>query len=49
LHEKFLEDNDGKQEIWQAEIQKRLKPLKKLDGKNYLYVFSIDFLLFFFQ
>ncbi|CAF1078993.1 unnamed protein product [Adineta steineri] len=32
LHEKFLEDNDGKQEIWQAEVQKRLKPLKKLDG-----------------
>lgn len=33
LHEKFLEDNDGKQEIWQAEVQKRLKPLKKLDGR----------------
>lgn len=33
LHEKFLEDNDGKQEVWQAEVQKRLKPLKKLDGK----------------
>lgn len=34
LHEKFLEDNDGKQEIWQAEVQKRLKPLRKLDGKR---------------
>lgn len=33
LHEKFLEDNDGKQETWQAEVQKRLKSLKKLDGQ----------------
>ncbi len=36
LHEKYLEDNDGKQEIWQAEVQKRLKPLKKLDGRSFL-------------
>lgn len=33
LHEKFLEENDGKQEAWQNEVQKRLKSLKKLDGK----------------
>ncbi|CAF0908300.1 unnamed protein product [Didymodactylos carnosus] len=32
LHEKFLEENDGKHEHWQAEVQKRLKALKKLDG-----------------
>jgi hypothetical protein len=43
LHEKFLEDNDGKQEIWQAEVQKRLKPLKKLDGK----IFDVCFCLIF--
>ncbi len=44
LHEKFLEDNDGKQEIWQAEVQKRLKPLKKLDGKILNFLFSFIFL-----
>ncbi len=48
LHEKFLEDNDGKQEIWQAEVQKRLKPLKKLDGKILNILFRL-ILLFCFE
>ncbi|CAF5182148.1 unnamed protein product, partial [Rotaria magnacalcarata] len=34
LHDKFLEDNGGSQDNWQAEVQKRLKPLKKLDGSH---------------
>jgi hypothetical protein len=41
LHEKFLEDNDGKQEIWQAEVQKRLKPLRKLDGRILNIIFRL--------
>lgn len=33
LHEKFMEDNGGDNELWKGEVQRRLKPLKKLDGK----------------
>ena len=47
LHEKFLEDNDSKQEIWQAEVQKRLKPLRKLDGRVFNILFQVIILICF--